>query len=273
MPKTDKSKLDGIQASAVALSTVKADSDIADAITKKHANTNDPLADEKAALAGTSGTPSVSNKYVTNADSRNSDARTPSAHKTSHQSGGSDAVKLDDLSAPDDNTDLNASTSKHGLCPKAPNNVLQFLRGDGAFAALPLFACKAYRSSDLSIANASYTVVDLNAEEFDTDTMHDLVTNPSRLTVKTAGKYLIVANVWFAANATGIRIARIDVNGLGYSIASTNAVGSSYYTQFIVMHLHQCAVNDYIQLNVYQNSGGSLNLLTNSFLAAFRLGA
>ncbi len=60
----------------------------------------------------------------------------PAAHKTSHQSGGTDAIKLDDLSAPDDNTDLNVSTTKHGLCPKAPNDVLEFLRGDGAWSAV-----------------------------------------------------------------------------------------------------------------------------------------
>ena len=45
-----------------------------------HANTNDPTADQKAALAGTNGTPSTSNKYVTDSDPRNSDARTPLAH-------------------------------------------------------------------------------------------------------------------------------------------------------------------------------------------------
>lgn len=48
--------------------------------TAHHSNANDPTADQKAALAGTSGTPSASNKYVTNADSRLSDARTPTAH-------------------------------------------------------------------------------------------------------------------------------------------------------------------------------------------------
>ncbi len=69
---------------AITLAQVKADADIADAIAKKHANTldhsnaNDPTSDQKAALAGTSGTPSASNKYVTDGDSRNSDSRTPS---------------------------------------------------------------------------------------------------------------------------------------------------------------------------------------------------
>lgn len=45
-----------------------------------HDNSGDPTADQKAALAGTSGTPSASNKYVTNADSRNADSRAPTAH-------------------------------------------------------------------------------------------------------------------------------------------------------------------------------------------------
>lgn len=35
-----------------------------------HSNANDPTADQKAALAGTSGTPSATNKYVTDADPR-----------------------------------------------------------------------------------------------------------------------------------------------------------------------------------------------------------
>ncbi len=39
-----------------------------------------PSQDENNALVGTDGTPSTSNKYVTNSDSRNSDARTPVAH-------------------------------------------------------------------------------------------------------------------------------------------------------------------------------------------------
>lgn len=61
------------------------------------------------------------------------DAQTPSAHNTSHQSGGGDSIKLDDLAAPDDNTDLNASTAKHGLCPKLPNDAAKYLDGTGNY--------------------------------------------------------------------------------------------------------------------------------------------
>jgi len=55
--------------------------------TAHHSNANDPSAGEKAALAGTSGTPGALNAYVTNDDARNTNARTPSAHAASHVTG------------------------------------------------------------------------------------------------------------------------------------------------------------------------------------------
>lgn len=42
--------------------------------------------------------------------------------------------KLDDLGAPDDNTDLNASATAHGLCPKLSGVATQFLDGTGVFS-------------------------------------------------------------------------------------------------------------------------------------------
>lgn len=44
-------------------------------------------------------------------------------------------LKIDDFAAGDDNTDLDASTSKHGLLKKLPGGTTTFLRGDGSFAA------------------------------------------------------------------------------------------------------------------------------------------
>ncbi len=61
------------------------------------------------------------------------DPSTPGAHHTTHEAGGSDAIKLDDLASPDDNTDLNVSTSAHGLCPKLPNDSTKFLSGFGTW--------------------------------------------------------------------------------------------------------------------------------------------
>lgn len=63
------------------------------------------------------------------------DDQPPKAHASDHQSGGADPIKLDDLAAPDDNTDLNSSTSKHGLLPKLDNIATNFLNGQGSWAA------------------------------------------------------------------------------------------------------------------------------------------
>jgi hypothetical protein len=61
-------------------------------------------------------------------------AAAPALHSTSHKSGGTDAVKLDELAAPTDITTLNATTGQHGLLPKLPGGTTTFLRGDGSFA-------------------------------------------------------------------------------------------------------------------------------------------
>lgn len=55
-------------------------------------------------------------------------------HSARHESGGADAIKLDDLATPDDNTDLNVSTSRHGLTPKLPNDSTKYLDGTGAWS-------------------------------------------------------------------------------------------------------------------------------------------
>lgn len=65
-------------------------------------------------------------------DGRLSDPRPPSAHASTHAAGQSDPIKLDDLAAADDNTDLNASTTAHGLFPKLDASSGKFLAGGSA---------------------------------------------------------------------------------------------------------------------------------------------
>lgn len=51
-----------------------------------------PSAGQKAALAGSSGTPGDANRYVTDGDARNTNARTPTAHASTHAPGAGDAL-------------------------------------------------------------------------------------------------------------------------------------------------------------------------------------
>jgi hypothetical protein len=45
------------------------------------------------------------------------------------------ATKLDDFATPDDNTDLDATTGRHGLLPKLGGGTINFFRADGSWAA------------------------------------------------------------------------------------------------------------------------------------------
>jgi hypothetical protein len=84
-------------------------------------------------------------------DPRLSDARTPTAHATTHKSAGSDPIKLDELAAPTDGITLNASTTAHGLLRKLSGNSTEFLNGSGAWAAVPVAATANARvTSDVS---------------------------------------------------------------------------------------------------------------------------
>jgi hypothetical protein len=62
----------------------------------------------------------------------------PSAHATTHETGGSDAIAIDTLAAATDNTNLNASASAHGLLPKLANDATKILNGLGAWVTAPI---------------------------------------------------------------------------------------------------------------------------------------
>lgn len=75
-----------------------------------HSNANDPSSGQKAALAGTFGTPGGANKYVTDTDSRMTNSRAPTAHAASHGSGQSDevSVAVSQVTGENAGTDLSA---------------------------------------------------------------------------------------------------------------------------------------------------------------------
>jgi hypothetical protein len=117
---------------------------------------------------------------------------------------------------------------------------------------------RAYHSADQSIPNASWTTLSLDSEVYDTDTIHNLTTNNSRLTCKTAGNYMIVAMGETLSNATGSRLVQIIYN-TSTVIALHGGSPDSFGTGRLgVATLYTLAVNDFIEMQVYQNSGGAL---------------
>jgi hypothetical protein len=127
------------------------------------------------------------------------------------------------------------------------------------WATIP--AVRAYKTATQSIGTGSSTLLTFDAEYFDTDGIHDLVTNTGRLTCKTAGKYRISANYSWTGAVGAIRQSSIKLNG-ATSIGQDDrppALGGNL-TSISVTTTYQLAVNDYVELWVYQDSGAAINL-------------
>lgn len=127
----------------------------------------------------------------------------------------------------------------------------------GIYDAHRMPAARVYHNANQSISNNTLTVLAFNSERFDTDTIHDTVTDNSRLTCKTAGKYLIAGSISWSG-APGINDFRLRVNG-STTIAIASADDSSAHGS--IASIYDLAVNDYVELLVIQISGGSLNIV------------
>ena len=126
--------------------------------------------------------------------------------------------------------------------------------------------CAVSKTANQSIANATYTAVTFDAEGYDTDAIHDTVTNNTRFTIPAGkgGKWLITGVLTFASNTTGFRFVRLYKNGTGFNNPVGVAPVNGDTTQAVISYIVNFAAADYLELYVYQNSTGSLNLIGGS---------
>jgi hypothetical protein len=119
--------------------------------------------------------------------------------------------------------------------------------------------CVVIDTGTQSINNTTDTTLTWASETLDTNTMHDNSTNNSRITIKTAGKYLVNAQITFDTSATGRRVVKIQKNGSDYdgNVMDGGNFGASY-TYIVNTQILDLAVNDYLTVVVYQSSGGAL---------------
>lgn len=120
-------------------------------------------------------------------------------------------------------------------------------------------AARMIRTSGGTIPHATWTVVAMNSEEFDTHGAHSTSVNPSRFTCPYTGLYRVSGGGGFASNATGSRTWRLHKNGAavdgstGPGILGSDASNTAMQTVTIL-----CTAGDYLELAGYQSSGGAL---------------
>ncbi|KKL19653.1 hypothetical protein LCGC14_2463320, partial [marine sediment metagenome] len=122
-------------------------------------------------------------------------------------------------------------------------------------------AVRGYHDAIGSVSNAAWGAMLLNQEDYDTDAIHS--TNTSRLTATTAGKYRMSGSVSFAGHATGQRLCRILYNGTTIIATGVRNQGSTDGNNVEATTSYHLAAGDYVEFQLYQNSGGPLNVLAN----------
>lgn len=127
--------------------------------------------------------------------------------------------------------------------------------------------CMVYRTAVQAVANTTWVVPTFDGEVYDTDDMHSLSVNTNRITINTAGLYLVtVTGYWNSSSTTGSRYATVTRNATtddsnGPHIGSTyNEGAGSAYQRINMSNVSTFAVGDWITLHLYQSSGGSINL-------------
>ena len=127
--------------------------------------------------------------------------------------------------------------------------------------SVPNETCLVNRNAVQSIPNDTWTALLFNSEIWDSNDIHDLASNTSRLTCKSAGKYFVWFNFCWDSNTTGRRGGSVLKNGATNEIHAEVAINAGAPFGWLgASGIIDLAVNDYIELQVHQNSGGALNV-------------
>jgi hypothetical protein len=117
---------------------------------------------------------------------------------------------------------------------------------------------RVFNNSTQSLAAATVVFSDYDTEDYDTDSIHSMVTNTTRLTCKTAGKYLIGGSGRIGGATAGTALTiRIRLNGaLLVALDQRPAIGTNdYLSTSTVMDL---AINDYLEMAFSAAAGAAM---------------
>lgn len=129
----------------------------------------------------------------------------------------------------------------------------------GASINRPVPQARVYNNANISIATGTATALTFNSERYDDGSLHSTAANTGRLTAPVAGLYSIGASVEFAANAVGVRVVIVQLNGTTNLVRQDQAASGA--GNFIgVSTEYRLSAGDYVEAVVFQNSGGNLNV-------------
>lgn len=164
-------------------------------------------------------------------------------------------------------TALAALTPVHqGLMAFTTDLLVTWRRGSGGWIAVQaLFMCELRQTVAQTIGNnvtSPWTALSFTTEDSDSHNGHSTVTNNSRYVFPISGKYRISGAVGWAVNSSGARGTMWRVNNTDFTAsqilvpANGTAVGTHIPARTKTINVN---AGDYLELAVYQNSGGNLD--------------
>ncbi len=125
-------------------------------------------------------------------------------------------------------------------------------------------SCRVYKAAAQSINSGSDTAIQFDNERWDTDSMHDTVTNNTRITIQTAGIYLVTAGLGVTV-ATEVLAAMLRVNGSTYIARNQDAMTTSAFAQYVtVVAAYSFAAADYVELRALQDNTANTSRTTDT---------
>ena len=138
----------------------------------------------------------------------------------------------------------------------------QQVRDNTSFLYSPA-SCALDHTGNQTISNGTWTSVTFTAPDlFDTDNMHSTSSNTSRITINTAGIYLLTANIEWTSQATGFRASRIYVDGSTIISSDQRTTVSGDSTISALSGIYRFTAGQYVELQGYQNTGAPLNIIS-----------
>lgn len=152
-------------------------------------------------------------------------------------------------------------TSPPAAWGDAVRDNIVWLAGDGA-SGNPKPMVRAFNSTAQNIATATWTSMTLNSESYDVGGLHSTATNTSRLTIPAGGGgvYIVTAHIGFTASSGGAgRLLRVYLNGASTLGAQVFCAPSATHAGTLTTTVqYKLAVGDYVECQVYQDTGGIL---------------
>jgi hypothetical protein len=138
---------------------------------------------------------------------------------------------------------------------------------------LTFVGARVTNATQQTIATATNSILTYTQETYDTDGFHDNSTNTSRFTIPAgkAGKYIInYIGLWSSTDNTLARNVSLLKNGSNI-LLKTFGLNTRDDLGMSLTSVQNASVGDYFEIQVYQSSGGNIDINKSSAYAEFSI--